>query len=527
MTIEFVFTGINNISKLYQSIRTEYVYIGDAYLRSRMDGVKHALPDIQQLSYEQSFGRFANEVFVIIAHDHYYELIFTIDTYKKSKARMTVNIRTESEKPVQCEDTYVFGDGTGYDRFLEQLKLAVKDSMKRDWAVCSWIMDEQTEQLCSHLYTEIFKAENRIRAFVNKILIRNLGQDWIRLPGLEKYEKSRQKRSADFKREVPCFSDIDDTLLSMTIESLRKIITEGKVYDREIDWKDMDMTILHQKLALGSSDSVMEMIKSGRKIKVDIWRDFFKQYFTDSDYAKKEIEDFIKNRNHVAHNKLLNWDGYQRMKRNIRELDEVIQKANDSFENSFMSEEEFITWSIGTGNEPKEVYTVGELDYLPIRIYGETGVKIRDNEEIYRLFAESIDKLYNEIADAFYFNTMVEVTGKHEIGLTEDEKKVFSVKDLFTENIILDILADMSFDCAMDGESLLQLFCRCSGGELFHAVLRYHNGSGAEDSGAGKILLSSESVYDTEQLEGFMEEMKRYLEQYLKQQYIEGKSFKE
>ena len=287
------------------------------------------------------------------------------------------------------------------------------------------------------------------------------------------------------------------------------------------------MTILHQKLALGSSDSVMEMIKSGRKIKVDIWRDFFKQYFTDSDYAKKEIEDFIKNRNHVAHNKLLNWDGYQRMKRNIRELDEVIQKANDSFENSFMSEEEFITWSIGTGNEPKEVYTVGELDYLPIRIYGETGVKIRDNEEIYRLFAESIDKLYNEIADAFYFNTMVEVTGKHEIGLTEDEKKVFSVKDLFTENIILDILADMSFDCAMDGESLLQLFCRCSGGELFHAVLRYHNGSGAEDSGAGKILLSSESVYDTEQLEGFMEEMKRYLEQYLKQQYIEGKSFKE
>lgn len=317
------------------------------------------------------------------------------------------------------------------------------------------------------------------------------------------------------------------TLLSMTIESLRKIITEGKVYDREIDWKDMDMTILHQKLALGSSDSVMEMIKSGRKIKVDIWRDFFKQYFTDSDYAKKEIEDFIKNRNHVAHNKLLNWDGYQRMKRNIRELDEVIQKANDSFENSFMSEEEFITWSIGTGNEPKEVYTVGELDYLPIRIYGETGVKIRDNEEIYRLFAESIDKLYDEIADAFYFNTMVEVTGKHEIGLTEDEKKVFSVKDLFTENIILDILADMSFDCAMDGESLLQLFCRCSGGELFHAVLRYHNGSGAEDSGAGKILLSSESVYDTEQLEGFMEEMKRYLEQYLKQQYIEGKSFKE
>lgn len=39
--------------------------------------------------------------------------------------------------------------------------------------------------------------------------------------------------------------------------------------------------------------------------------------------------------------------------------------------------------------------------------------------------------------------------------------------------------------------------------------------------------MSSESVYDTEQLEGFMEEMKRYLEQYLKQQYIEGKSFKE
>ena len=353
MIIKFLFTGINDIGKLYQSIRTENseekhnsIYIGDAYLRNRMDDVMHLLTGIQRLSYEQSFERFANEVFVIIAKDHYYELIFRIDTYKDHKARMTVSIRTEPVNPEQDNEMYELCDGTVYDCFLEQLKLAVKDCMRRDWAGCSWIMDDQSEQLCSELYPKIFRLENRIRAFANKILIRNLGQNWIGLPGLEKYEKSHQKLSADFKRKVPCFSDIDDTFLSMTMESLSSIITKGKIYAHEIDWQGIDQKELYEKIASGSANSVMEMIKSGRKIKCDIWEEIFGPHFADGDHAKKSIEDFIKNRNHVAHNKLLNWDGYLLMKRNIEELDDIIQEADESFENSFASEEEYITWSI-------------------------------------------------------------------------------------------------------------------------------------------------------------------------------------
>lgn len=522
MTIKFLFTGINDIGKLYQSIRAENseekhnpIYIGDAYLRDRMDDVMHLLTGIQRLSYEQSFERFANEVFVIIANDHYYELVFRIDTYKDHKARMTVSIRTKPVDLKQNDEIHVLGDGIVYDFFLEQLKLAVKNCMRRDWAGCSWIMDDQSEQLCSELYPKIFRLENRIRAFANKILIRNLGQNWIELPGLEKYAKSRQKLSADFKRKVPCFSDIDDTFLSMTMESLSSIITEGKIYAHEIDWQSIDLKTLHRQIASGSANSVMEMIKSGRKIKCDIWEAFFKPHFSDGDHTKKAIEDFIKNRNHVAHNKLLNWDGYLLMKQNIEELDDIIREANESFENSFASEEEYLTWSIGTGNEPQEVYTVGTLDYLPVRIYGETGVKIRDDEEIFALFAETLDELYAEISDAYYFSTVLEVSEKYEIALSEDEQKVFSIRNLSAEEVVIDILADISFDSAMDGESSLQLSGRCRGEEQFSVILHYHNGSGAEDLESGRILLRSESVYDTEEIKHFKEELEEYLAKYM------------
>ena len=86
-------------------------------------------------------------------------------------------------------------------------------------------------------------------------------------------------------------------------------------------------------LAENKSKSVFDSLLEMRKVKVDIWKDIFEKYFDEK--IQKEITNFIKNRNHVAHNKLLTMASYDKMRINILEIQTLFDKAEDAF----MSEE--------------------------------------------------------------------------------------------------------------------------------------------------------------------------------------------
>ncbi len=526
MKIEFLFSEIKDIEKLYQIDLIDnpfggaechsYTYIGKEYLQNKLKTIEGNLPGLNEFIYQQCFGRIANEVFVVVVNDIYYELIFTIDTYQYKKARMKVSIERPEKLDVAIFGNQVLADGEVYDIFLEQLKIAIKSAFKKDWAVCSWITDEQSEQLCSHLYPGIFKDENKIRAFANKILVHHIGKDWIKQYGMEKYEESHKSLSVDFKRKVPCFADIDDTFISMTMETMMEVILKANIYEDEIVLNQSDMAKLHQEIAVGAANPLLELMRNRRKVKTDIWNDIFKQYFEDEESAKSNIKDFIKNRNHVAHNKLLNWSGYQVMKQNIEQLDSIIEKANHSFEESIPSEEQYMTWNIGVEEDESEAARrEWERYYLRLRISGETGVEIREEEGIYELFSETLGELYNEFSDIYYFDPQFDMSKKSDIAMTEEEQVLFSIRSNAVKTAVVEVVADMTFDSDMDGDSSLYISCRRDGTEIFRTVLEYHNGSGMEDTFEGKIVLNSESYYDTEDLDEFKDELKDYIEEKL------------
>lgn len=526
MKIEFLFSEIKDIEKLYRIDLVDnpfggdecpsYTYIGKEYLENKLKTIEGNLPGLNEFIYQQCFGRIANEVFVVVVNDIYYELIFTIDTYQYKKARMKVSIERPEKLDVATFGNQVLADGEVYDIFLEQLKIAIKNAFKKDWAVCSWITDEQSEQLCSHLYPGIFKVENKIRAFANKILVHHIGKDWIKQYGMEKYEESHKSMSVDFKRKVPCFADIDDTFISMTMETMMEVILKANIYEDEIVLNQSDMAKLHQEIAGGAANQLLELIRNRRKVKIDIWKDIFKRYFADEDVAKSNITDFIKNRNHVAHNKLLNWSGYQVMKQNIEQLDSIIEKANQSFEESIPSEEQYMTWNIGVEEEESEAARrEWERDYLRLRISGETGVEIREEEEIYELFSETLGELYNEFSDIYYFDPQFDMSKKSDIAMTEEEQVLFSIRSNAVKTAVVEVVTDMTFDSDMDGDSSLYISCRRDGTEIFRTVLEYHNGSGMEDTFEGKIVLNSESYYNTDELDEFKDELKGYIEENL------------
>lgn len=526
MKIEFLFSEIKDIETLYRIDFDEnrfmggksayYTYIGKDYLNSNLKKVVDTLSSVKEFAYQQSFGRIANEVFVIVANDIYYEMVFTIDTYQYKKARMKVSIDSRLQTENVASSNYTFSDGEIYDLFLEQFKIAIKNTFKKDWLVCSWITDEQSEQLCSHLYPAIFKVENEIRAFANKILVHHIGKDWIKQSGMEKYEKSHKSLSVDFKRNVPCFADIDDTFISMTMETMMEVILKANIYEEDIVLKQSDMITLHQKITEGAANSILELMRDRRKVKIDIWKDIFEQYFQDEEAAKRNITDFIKNRNHVAHNKLLNWSGYQKMQRNIVQLDSIIKKANQNFEGSIPSEEQYMTWDIESEEARSEAISrEWEKDYLRFRIHGETGVYIRDVEAIYELFSQTVEELYNEFSDLYYFNPQFEMSEKFDISMDEGEQRLFLIKSNAIKTEMLEVVVDMTFDEDMDGDSSLYISCVQNENEICRAVLEYHNGCGSEDLFEGKIVLNSESYYDTEELDEFKDELKEYIEESL------------
>ena len=98
----------------------------------------------------------------------------------------SIQLHTEIESPtIESLDFE-----TSYNKTLEALKLVLKDRVSKDWQGCTWLIDDQSEFLCAELYPHFFRLENRIRAFVNEVLIQHMGQNWLNYPGLEQYKEA-------------------------------------------------------------------------------------------------------------------------------------------------------------------------------------------------------------------------------------------------------------------------------------------------------------------------------------------------
>ena len=523
MKIEFLFNEIKDMANLYcvttvdsplNTAVTSYDYLGQGYCQNAISATVAKLTGVEEFSYQGDFERKANEVFVITTAHCYYTVIFTIDTYEYEKARMKVSITSDEREGVTTSNN------TEYDVFLERLKIELKEVLRKDWESCAWIVDEQSESLCSHLYSKIFKVENNIRAFANKVLLHRVGVGWLKQPGLEKYLNSHKGLSVEFKREVPSFANIDDTFIAMTLETMMEVITKAKIYEGTIELTEDDCQKLHQKLVFDNeANSLLTYLREKRKVKVDFWTDIFKEYFEEEKEFLQAVTNFIKNRNHVAHNKLLNLSGYQTMHQNISQLDEMVRKANTNFESSIPSEELYMTWNIeGEAQREADEQVDWERNYLRMRIESETGVKIRCEQEIFDLFCEKLDELYTEIADTYYFDSRYKVSLKFELDLEEvcSGWIFFCVWSRATEDTI-DVVVDFDLDKEMGGNSSVRLSCQTAETEeeLFVATIYYHNGSGYEDSFEGVIVLDDESAYDGTELDGFKQQLKDYIEEEL------------
>lgn len=308
MIIEFMFNNIKNIELIYLIKETydedfddnieEEQYLGTDYCQNIMNKLQTYFSEIKNCIYQGQTERIAHEEYGFEVAHVTYSVSFTIDTFN-DKAQTQLGVQIVS-----------LTDNDEYDIFLEKCKVYLKEILLKEWEICTWIIDEQSEYLGMQLYPLIFKAENKMRAFVNKVMTHKFGFKWMELIGLEDIIKGYKRSNVDFKREVPEFNNINDYLICSTAESLAKLMLKSKVFESSIHLSDVESVNIHKMLAEKKPNSIFESLLKIRDVKVDIWKDLFEKYFDKK--IEREIGDFIKNRNHVAHNKLLTKASYEK-----------------------------------------------------------------------------------------------------------------------------------------------------------------------------------------------------------------------
>lgn len=531
MTIEILFTNVLDKSKIYReqdiTIRDFSTntgsqttvpcseYIGKEYCQNALERISENISEIMHYEYKGAMERIANEVFVLRSDKHLYTISCTIDTYASEKTRMLVSIVSELNPTTEQDASF-----SEYDQTLEKIKLYVKTVFRADWENCIWMKDEQSEVLCSNLYPHIFRAENRTRAFANKVLIWNLGNNWLNSPGLEKYAESHKKLSEDFRMHEPAFVDVDDVCISTTLETLFEIIQKGIIYESPFALSQNQYNDLIALISRADKkENIANWIQKKRNVKKNIWKDIFEPYFLDTSNYQQIITDFILNRNHIAHNKPTTWCAYKTMEKSFLDFDKMILKANEKFENSVPSEEFYLT--IDIQNEEARDAEEYERTYLRDRIFGETGINILWHDEIFDLFKEKANTLYQTFHDLYYWDNRLTISSEIELHDNDTWQTLFRIHCNACPECYIDVQAQMSIDDEMDGDSSLSykyvLYGRNnevkdSITDNFPMIL-YHNGNGYEDSLECKIELYSESYLDESEIDLFLEELASAIEE--------------
>lgn len=460
------------------------------------------------IKYCGCMERIGREVYQIKINEFEYEVAFVFDKRDENNVQLHIEINTPN---IENENLAI-----RYNKSLETLKTVLKDCLTKDWKLCTWLIDEQSEMLCSELYHRIFRIENQIRAFANKVLIQHLGQNWLEKPGLEKYRESVLRMEASFKQIVPQFANINTSLLSMTLETLSEIMIKAVVYNENTVLDSQDISKLYGHLQKQNSEAAKQLIQNKREEKVNIWNEMFDQYFDDSKEFKKQLNQFIKNRNHIAHNKLLTFSAFEQIHSELTAFELTITNALNLFEGKNPSEELLDTWMYE--HEQEDFDPDYEEKYWRERISSEACIEIRDENEIYDLFCETVMNFCEELSDKYHFDPCFEVSDA-EIPTEAGYTKVCTITSNASDEK-LDIIVSMAIDEEMDATSTLLIEAKHGEKTVNEVECSYYNGTGHEGE-EGLCVADYDSEYDDSKMKEFIENVIDYIDEdlnpYLKQ----------
>lgn len=482
--IEFKMIEIKDLSKIqkrkmvkddiFEADVEQVEDIADEYCQGIMARIETLFGSDCKVKYIGCTDRIGNFEFKVSYKDVEYTVIFQMDTYEWNR-QFTVKIGY-SQIRVGIPVPQMREKVAGYDHFLEKLKINIKNALIRDWYKCVWIKDNQSLELSREVYSDIYMAENELRAFISRIMIEHFGIDWHDRPEFYKLKASIEENAVIIKRNVPNFNNIDVNLYTVTLEKLMDTVMADIYSDAMQDSSEMQKLIKERIFATTQLDkmkSALDFLKNRYVKKYNIWERFFKPLIVDPVRWEELLTSFIANRNHVAHNKLLDYMSKETMLSDTREFRRFIREAVIKFDEENCSEE--VEETLQAIADQREYEQEARMEIIE----SESGVKIRDKKEIIKLFQDTIDEIYTDAVNKVYFDEGIEVLGECKLQDSVDEQLLFSITGRSSKK--LEIYGVIDIDDSEGAASAMQIRVYSADENIVNGDIEYVNG-GAEYS---------------------------------------------
>lgn len=357
-----------------------------------------------------------------------FDIIFEFETYRDI-SQLTVDIYS---------DNYSLNIDNAY---LENLKLYIKELIIKDWKKIVWLYDDDAYILSKDLYSRFYVTENSIRRFINEFMVKTFGSEWWELLSDQTIKDKYKARFKGYKTIVPGFNNVDDHLLSIDVGDLFKILTM-----KRLEWSPVyssDIEKLLVGITVGNEHKIAESLKKQLIVKEDFWDKYFMKYFDDD--FNKYFKEFEANRNHVAHNKILDRKAYKSIRRSIDKIDEYMESALKRLYST---------------QKPLEQVEAERKEYEELLIeakQNDAGVTIRNANNIIEEFRIVLEEKYSDIIEALRFREDIEI-GELEFDENSYSGTLFSAKSKVT-NEQLDFRYAMDITDEEGAESTLTITC--------------------------------------------------------------------
>lgn len=477
--IEFKMIEIKDLSKIqkrkivkddiFEADVEQVEDIADVYCQGIMARIETLFGSDCKVKYIGCTDRIGNFEFKVSYIDVEYTVIFQMDTYEWNR-QFTIKIGY-SQIRVGIPVPQMREKIAGYDHFLEKLKISIKNSLIRDWYKCVWIKDNQSLELSRDVYSDIYMAENELRAFVSRIMIEHFGIDWHDRPEFYKLKASIEENAVIIKRNVPNFNNIDVNLYTVTLEKLMDTVMSDVYSDAMQDSSEMQKLIKERIFATTQLDkmkSALDFLKNRYVKKYNIWEKFFKPLIADPVKWEELLTSFIANRNHVAHNKLLDYMSKETMLSDTREFRRFIREAVIKFDEENCSEE--VEETLQAIADQREYEQEARMEIVE----SESGVKIRNKTKILKLFQDTIDEIYTDAVNKVYFDEGIEVLGECKLQDTVDQQLLFSITG--RSGKALEIYGVIDIDDSEGTASVMQIRVYNADENIVNGDIEYVNG---------------------------------------------------
>ena len=390
-------------------------------------------------------------------------------------------------------DTYI---PTPQDNYLEQLKLNIKKQIKRDWEKIVWLIDKDAACSSLALYPELYDVENLARQLISELMTKEYGLNWWeRFVPIDIKEKHKA-RLLGYKKSVPNFNNIDERLLSIDITDLKKIfIIQIKKWEPA---SDVEIDKLLSELITISQDRLMDKLKARGTVVLDLWEQQFSKYLPNDFIERFDI--LTIDRNHVAHNKVLDRNIYSKMKALANGLKANLEKAILDVANLLISKEqrERIAYE---QSQFIEEYKAIEKSIQE----SETNVKIRNNDEIIGFLNEYLMEEYQLILEALRFRLDIEISDILAIEKSNPSGILFTLTSKITEEMLeLNYLLDLEDEPGAD--TIIKLFVKDAEDEA--TTITYSNGEIEFNEELGTYMpLVQDEVFVSNELVGYITDL--------------------